>query len=179
MSRNLTASDRKSLIKLASSLEKGSPERRAILAGLEAVGHSAGTAQSRLGAGRPRPQRRARYRVTYDSGEGRSPYEGFRKVERYFRRFQDAEAFLAREQKRLRGLLRNGKIEKVRKARERRAMLKEARLDPEAEAHLERVTGRNYSKLVKILSEMVKRDGRFEGLFYRMLDEMFPGWSYD
>ena len=34
MSRNLTASDRKSLIRLASSLPKGSEERRAILAGL-------------------------------------------------------------------------------------------------------------------------------------------------
>ena len=34
MSRSLTASDRASLIKLASSLPKGSPERKAILAGL-------------------------------------------------------------------------------------------------------------------------------------------------
>ena len=34
MSRTLTASDRKSLIKLASTLPKGSPERKAILAGL-------------------------------------------------------------------------------------------------------------------------------------------------
>jgi len=34
MSRNLTASDRKNLIRLASKMEKGSPERRAILAGL-------------------------------------------------------------------------------------------------------------------------------------------------
>ena len=34
MSRSLTASDRKSLIRLASSLPAGSPERRAILAGL-------------------------------------------------------------------------------------------------------------------------------------------------
>ena len=34
MPRKLTASDRKSLIRLASSLEKGSPERRAILSGL-------------------------------------------------------------------------------------------------------------------------------------------------
>ena len=33
--RRLTASDRKSLIKLASSLEKGSDERRAILSGLK------------------------------------------------------------------------------------------------------------------------------------------------
>jgi len=33
--KNLTASDRKSLIRLASSLPKGSPERKAILAGLE------------------------------------------------------------------------------------------------------------------------------------------------
>ena len=35
MSRNLTASDRKNLIRLASQMEKGSPERRAILAGLK------------------------------------------------------------------------------------------------------------------------------------------------
>ena len=35
MSRNLTSSDRKSLIRLASSLPKGSPERGAILAGLQ------------------------------------------------------------------------------------------------------------------------------------------------
>ena len=34
MARNLTASDRKSLIRLASTMPKGSPERRAILAGL-------------------------------------------------------------------------------------------------------------------------------------------------
>ena len=35
MSRSLTASDRSSLIRLASSLPKGSPERKAILAGLK------------------------------------------------------------------------------------------------------------------------------------------------
>jgi len=35
MSKTLTASDRKSLIRLASSLPAGSPERRAILAGLQ------------------------------------------------------------------------------------------------------------------------------------------------
>jgi hypothetical protein len=35
MSRKLTASDRRSLIRLASTLEKGSDERRAILAGLK------------------------------------------------------------------------------------------------------------------------------------------------
>ena len=34
MARTLTASDRKSLIRLASTLPKGSPERKAILAGL-------------------------------------------------------------------------------------------------------------------------------------------------
>ena len=34
MSRTLTASDRSALIKLASTLPKGSPERKAILAGL-------------------------------------------------------------------------------------------------------------------------------------------------
>lgn len=34
MSRKLTASDRNSLIRLASAMEKGSPERKAILAGL-------------------------------------------------------------------------------------------------------------------------------------------------
>ena len=34
MSRTLTASDRKALIRLASTMEKGSPERKAILAGL-------------------------------------------------------------------------------------------------------------------------------------------------
>ena len=38
MSRALTASDRSSHIKLASSLEKGSEERRAILAGLKRTG---------------------------------------------------------------------------------------------------------------------------------------------
>ena len=36
--KKLTASDRSSLIKLASSLEKGSDERRAILAGLKQAG---------------------------------------------------------------------------------------------------------------------------------------------
>ena len=36
--RNLTASDRSALIKLAASLPKGSPERRAILAGWQAAG---------------------------------------------------------------------------------------------------------------------------------------------
>lgn len=35
MSRSLTASDRKSLIRLAASLPKGSEDRRAILAGLK------------------------------------------------------------------------------------------------------------------------------------------------
>lgn len=35
MSRTLTAADRSSLIKLASSMPVGSPERRAILAGLQ------------------------------------------------------------------------------------------------------------------------------------------------
>ena len=34
MAKTLTASDRKSLIRLASTMEKGSPERRAILAGV-------------------------------------------------------------------------------------------------------------------------------------------------
>ena len=38
MSRKITASDRKSLIRLASSLPQGSDERRAILAGLKKVG---------------------------------------------------------------------------------------------------------------------------------------------
>ena len=37
MSRTLTAQDRSSLIRLASSLERGSPERKAILAGLSKV----------------------------------------------------------------------------------------------------------------------------------------------
>jgi len=37
MSRNLTASDRRSLIRLASTLEKGSEERKAILAGLKSA----------------------------------------------------------------------------------------------------------------------------------------------
>lgn len=37
MSRPLTASDRKNLIRLASELPQGSPERRAILAGLQKV----------------------------------------------------------------------------------------------------------------------------------------------
>lgn len=37
MSRTLTSSDRSALIRLASTLEKGSPERRAILAGLERI----------------------------------------------------------------------------------------------------------------------------------------------
>lgn len=40
MSRILTASDRKSLIKLASTMPKGSPERKAILAGLEKASRS-------------------------------------------------------------------------------------------------------------------------------------------
>ena len=35
MSRTLTASDRKNLIRLAAEMPKGSPERRAILAGLK------------------------------------------------------------------------------------------------------------------------------------------------
>lgn len=35
MSRKLTASDRKTLIRLASTMEKGSPERKAILGGLK------------------------------------------------------------------------------------------------------------------------------------------------
>lgn len=39
MSRKLTASDRKSLIRLASSLPQGSPERKAILAGLKSAAH--------------------------------------------------------------------------------------------------------------------------------------------
>ena len=38
MSRSLNASDRSSLIKLASDLPKGSPERKAILAGLKKAG---------------------------------------------------------------------------------------------------------------------------------------------
>ena len=38
MSRTLTASDRKSLIRLAASLPKGSEDRRAILAGLKTAG---------------------------------------------------------------------------------------------------------------------------------------------
>ena len=37
MPKNLTATDRKSLIRLASSMEKGSEQRRAILAGLSKV----------------------------------------------------------------------------------------------------------------------------------------------
>lgn len=41
MSRILTASDRKNLVRLASELPKGSPERKAILAGLQ---KAAGTA---------------------------------------------------------------------------------------------------------------------------------------
>ena len=86
MHRNLTANDRKNLIRLASELPKGSSERRAILSGLE----------------------------------------------------------------------------------------KQARLDPEVESHLEEVTGRSYSKLVKILSDMVKSDNRFADRFYELYDEMFP-----
>ena len=42
MSRSLTASDRSALIKLASSLPKGSPERRTILAGLVKTSFSSG-----------------------------------------------------------------------------------------------------------------------------------------
>ena len=42
MARTLTASDRKVLIRLASSMPKGSSERRAILAGLSASTKSAG-----------------------------------------------------------------------------------------------------------------------------------------
>lgn len=40
MPRPLTAADRSALIRLASTLEKGSPERRAILAGLDKAGSS-------------------------------------------------------------------------------------------------------------------------------------------
>lgn len=40
--KKLTASDRKSLIRLASSLPKGSPERKAILAGLSKSAGKAG-----------------------------------------------------------------------------------------------------------------------------------------
>jgi len=36
--KSLTAADRKSLIKLAATLEKGSPERQAILSGLKKAG---------------------------------------------------------------------------------------------------------------------------------------------
>ena len=41
MSKTLTASDRTSLIRLASSLPKGSPEKRAILEGLKKVSTAA------------------------------------------------------------------------------------------------------------------------------------------
>lgn len=42
MSRTLTAADRSALIRLASTMEKGSPERKAILAGLSKSAVSAG-----------------------------------------------------------------------------------------------------------------------------------------
>ncbi len=42
MSRSLTASDRTALIRLASSLPKGSPERKVILAGLKKANHHDG-----------------------------------------------------------------------------------------------------------------------------------------
>ena len=47
MSRSLTASDRKALIRLASTLPKGSDERRAVLAGLMDLGGTGTTAQVR------------------------------------------------------------------------------------------------------------------------------------
>ena len=40
MARNITASDRKALIRLAGTMPKGSPERKAILAGLAGVERS-------------------------------------------------------------------------------------------------------------------------------------------
>lgn len=52
MSRTLTASDRKSLIRLASSLPKGSPERRAILTGLGRKGSGRRATTVRV-AGKP------------------------------------------------------------------------------------------------------------------------------
>ena len=42
MSRKLTASDRSRLIRLASTMEKGSPERKAILAGLKGASTKSG-----------------------------------------------------------------------------------------------------------------------------------------
>ena len=48
--KNLTASDRKALIRLASSLEKGSSERRAILAGLDRVDRSKVAKKSKTAA---------------------------------------------------------------------------------------------------------------------------------
>ncbi len=49
MARHLTASDRKSLIRLASTLPVGSPERKAILAGLEKSAAGSYLAGRRLG----------------------------------------------------------------------------------------------------------------------------------
>lgn len=48
MSRTLTAQDRASLIRLASSLPKGSPERKAILAGLGKVASGLGMSHDDL-----------------------------------------------------------------------------------------------------------------------------------
>ena len=49
MPKNLTASDRKSLIRLASTMEKGSPERKVILAGLGVIEDQDGTLYSPTG----------------------------------------------------------------------------------------------------------------------------------
>ena len=48
MSRKLTASDRNSLIRLASAMEKGSPERKAILAGLSKSARASGPIEDAL-----------------------------------------------------------------------------------------------------------------------------------
>jgi len=61
MAKNLTATDRKALIRLASSMEKGSGERRAILAGLKKTSHM------RLDGGPP-PNEKVTLTISPDRG---------------------------------------------------------------------------------------------------------------
>lgn len=80
MPRKLAASDRKSLIRLASTMEKGSPERRAILAGLKVASpdpvagwvrknkRSLADAAPLLQVGLSKREKGA-WEVTYDAGQ--------------------------------------------------------------------------------------------------------------
>jgi hypothetical protein len=63
MSKTLTATDRSNLIRLASSLEKGSKERRAILAGLKKTSHM------KLDGGPP-PNEKVTLTISGDRGGG-------------------------------------------------------------------------------------------------------------